>query len=72
MKRNSKILAKFVTVLFILCVLMCQVVFAENGSQSSANEVFTYTRLMLTAVITVIGGIVLCISFYKNSKNQKK
>lgn len=72
MKRNSKILAKFVTVLFILCVLMCQVAVAENSNQFSVGETFAYTRLTLTLIITVLGGVLLCVGLSKNNKNQKK
>ncbi|MBR4111174.1 MAG: hypothetical protein IKK43_05775 [Clostridia bacterium] len=72
MKRNSKSFAKFMTVLFVLCVSMCQVAFAENSNQLTASEALACTRLTLTLIITVIGGIVICISLYKSKKNPKK
>ena len=51
---------------------MCQVAVAENSNQFSVGETFAYTRLTLTLIITVLGGVLLCVGLSKNNKNQKK
>lgn len=72
MRQNGKLLAKCMTFLLILCIMMCQVAIAENSNKLSTSEALACTRLMLTAAITVIGCVVLCVSMYNNKKNQKK
>lgn len=72
MKRNGMFLARYLALILTAGILMIQVAIAENTNQLSVDETFAYTRLTLTLIITVLGGILLCVGLSKNNKNQKK
>lgn len=72
MKRNSMLLIRCLALILTVSILMLQVASAENSNQFSVDETFAYTRLTLTLIITVLGGILLCVGLSKNNKNQKK
>ena len=72
MKRNGMFLARYIALILTVGILMIQVAIAENTNQLSVDETFAYTRLTLTLIITVLGGILLCVGLSKNNKNQKK
>ena len=72
MKRNGMLLARCLALVLTVSILMIQIAIAENSNQLSVGESFALTRLTFTLIITVLGGILLCVGLSKNNKNQKK